>query len=246
MVKLSSFPEPLNALVVGANGGLGRAFVDHLLACPNVATIHAWSRQAGDISDDKVMTATVDITDEGTIAEAARTLGAVHLVIVATGLLHDAATDFGPEKAWRDLDFDKLQRAFAVNAIGPALVAKHVLGRFPKDGRAIFAAVSARVGSISDNRLGGWYGYRASKAALNQMIRSLAIELARTRADAVCAGLHPGTVDTRLSGPFQGNVPDRQLFTPETSTGLMLDVVDGLRPSDTGQMFAYDGRVIQP
>ena len=139
-----------------------------------------------------------------------------------------------------------MQRSFAVNAIGPALVAKHVLGRFPRDERAVFAAISARVGSISDNRLGGWYGYRAAKAALNQLIRSLAIELARTRPEAVCVGLHPGTVDTRLSEPFQGNVPDRQLFTPQASTARMLEVIDNLKSADTGQLFAYDGSVIAP
>ncbi len=246
MANLSSFPDPVNALVVGASGGLGRAFVTHLLASPDVASVHAWSRRRVEINDAKLVAADVDITDEASIEAAARQLGDVRLVIIATGLLHDPQTGFGPEKAWRDLDFDALQRAFAVNTIGPALVAKHVLGRFPRDGRSVFAAISARVGSISDNRLGGWYGYRASKAALNQMIRSLAIELSRSRRDAVCVGLHPGTVDTRLSEPFQGNVAGRQLFTPETSTRRMLAVIDGLGAGDSGQLFAYDGSVIQP
>ncbi len=246
MTRLSSFADPIHALVVGASGGLGQAFVRDLLACPQVETVHAWARQPPDFGNAKVRAARVDITDEATIAAAAKTLRTVHLVVVATGLLHDPETEFGPEKAWRDLDFDQLQRAFAVNTIGPALVAKHVLGQFPRDARAVFAAISARVGSISDNRLGGWYGYRASKAALNQMIRSLAIELARTRGKAVCVGLHPGTVDTRLSKPFQGNVPDRQLFAPAASTAKLLEVIDRLQPDASGRLFAYDGSVIAP
>ena len=134
-----------------------------------------------------------------------------------------------------------LARSFQVNAIGPALVAKHFLPRLPKDRPARFAVLSARVGSIEDNRLGGWYGYRASKAALNMLVRSLAIELARTRPLAVCVALHPGTVDTALSRPFQRNVAAQKLFTPAYAAGRLLDVLDGLGPGDSGGFYAYDG-----
>lgn len=140
-----------------------------------------------------------------------------------------------------ELDFDKLARSFAINAIGPALVAKHILPLLPQDERAVFAAISARVGSIGDNRLGGWYGYRASKAALNQLIKTFSIELARRHSEAVCVGLHPGTVDTALSKPFQGSVPARQLFESDKAARQLLNVLDGLNPSDTGNLFAWDG-----
>ena len=150
MAHLHSFPEQISALVVGASGGIGAAFVRQLLECPRVDTVHAWSRLPADPSHTKLIGDTVDITDEAAIEAAAARLGDVRLVIVATGLLHDDATGLAPEKTWRDLDFDQLQRSFAINAIGPALVAKHVLARFPRDERAVFAAISARVGSISD------------------------------------------------------------------------------------------------
>lgn len=246
MIELASFQKPISALVVGASGGLGRAFVDHLAAAPGIAAVHAWSRSPAGIDNAKVVADTVDVTDETTIADAAARLGDVRLAIVATGLLHDATADLAPEKAWRDLDFHLLARSYAVNAIGPALVAKHVLGRFPRNERAVFAAISARVGSISDNRLGGWYGYRASKAALNQMIRALAIELKRSRPMAVCVGLHPGTVETRLSEPFRGNVAAGKLFSPAQSAGLMLGVLDRLEARQSGGLFAYDGTEIAP
>lgn len=184
----------------------------------------------------------VDITDEASIAAAAPRIGPVDKVIVATGLLHDGAQP--PEKSYRALDPAALARSFAVNAIGPALVAKHVLPLLPRDRRAVFAALSARVGSISDNRLGGWYAYRASKAALNQLIRTLAVELRRTHPLAICVGLHPGTVDTRLSAPFQRGVPD--LFTPERSAAALLGVLDGLTPEQSGRLWAWDGREIAP
>ena len=188
----------------------------------------------------------LDIEDEASIAAAARRVGAggpVDLVIVATGLL--SAAGIAPEKSSRELSADTLARYFAVNTIGPALVAKHFLPLLAR-GPATFAALSARVGSIGDNRLGGWYGYRASKAALNMMVRTLAIELARTRHEAVCVALHPGTVDTGLSQPFQRGVPPRQLFTPQRSAEAMLGVLAGLTPADSGGCFAWDGQRIVP
>jgi NAD(P)-dependent dehydrogenase (short-subunit alcohol dehydrogenase family) len=133
-----------------------------------------------------------------------------------------------------------------VNAIGPALVAKHFLPLLARGRSTAFAALSARVGSISDNRLGGWYGYRASKAALNMLIKTLSIELARTRPEAVCVALHPGTVDTRLSGPFQRSVAPDQLFTPEVSGRHLLRVLERLVPSDSGGCFAWNGKAIDP
>ena len=141
---------------------------------------------------------------------------------------------------------DAYEAVFGINTFGPGLVAKHFLPKMAREGRTVFAALSARVGSISDNGFGGWHAYRASKAALNMLIRNLAIEQARKNDQSICVGLHPGTVDTRLSAPFQGNVPDKQLFSPEQSAGYLLDVIDGLTASDTGRLFDWQGKEIAP
>ena len=188
----------------------------------------------------KLTTTAVDATDEAAIAEAAEALGPVDLVLVSTGMLRDEALGL-PEKAMRALSAEGLMRTFLVNAVAPALVAKHVLPRTPRTGRALFAALSARVGSIEDNRLGGWHAYRASKAALNQLVRTLSVELKRTRPEALCVALHPGTVDTALSKPFQGGVTPERLFAPDRAAGHLLDVLAGLSPEDSGGFFAWDG-----
>jgi NAD(P)-dependent dehydrogenase (short-subunit alcohol dehydrogenase family) len=139
-----------------------------------------------------------------------------------------------------------MARVFAVNTIGPALVAKHFLPLLPRRGRSAFAAISARVGSIGDNRLGGWHSYRASKAALNMLLRNFAIELARRAPDAVCIGLHPGTVDTALSAPFRSRVAPDRLFTPARSAGHLLRVIEQATVADNGHVLAWDGARIPP
>ncbi len=165
--------------------------------------------------------------------------GPVDLVIVATGILHRAS--ISPEKSMREMSANAMAEVFAINTIGPALVAKHFLPQLRRGSKSVFAALSARVGSIEDNRLGGWMSYRASKAALNMLIKTLSIEHGRRRPDSIIAGLHPGTVDTALSEPFQKNVPDGKLFTPAQSADYLLSVIDGLKASDTGGVFAWDG-----
>jgi NAD(P)-dependent dehydrogenase (short-subunit alcohol dehydrogenase family) len=232
-------PATREAVIVGASGGIGRAIADRLEARPDISRVHRLARRTGEI----------DIADEASIAAAAEVVGRearspVGLVFVATGLLH-AADDVKPEKDWRSLDPVALARCFAVNAIGPALVAKHFLPLLPRDERSVFAALSARVGSIGDNNLGGWYGYRASKAALNQFIRTFSVELARKRPRAICAALHPGTVATDLSRPFSGNVSPERLFTPAQSADHLLRVMDGLDVADSGGFFAWDGARIE-
>jgi NAD(P)-dependent dehydrogenase (short-subunit alcohol dehydrogenase family) len=176
------------------------------------------------------------------MAEELRDGAPLRLVIVATGLLH--AADYQPEKTFRSLDPELLARSFRVNAIGPAMIAKHMLPLLPKRGKSIFAVISARVGSIEDNRLGGWYGYRASKAALNQLTRTLAVELRRQKPEAICVALHPGTVDTALSQPFQGGVEGGKLFTPAYAAERMLSVLNDLSAADSGGFFAWDGQPI--
>jgi NAD(P)-dependent dehydrogenase (short-subunit alcohol dehydrogenase family) len=149
-----------------------------------------------------------------------------------------------PEKTYRALSADAFARVFAANTVAPALIAKHMLALMPKAERSVFAALSARVGSISDNRLGGWHAYRASKAALNMLIRNFAIEQARRAPGSICVGLHPGTVDTGLSKAFQGAVPGEKLFTPEQSAGYLLDVIDRLSPEDSGKCFDWAGKEV--
>jgi NAD(P)-dependent dehydrogenase (short-subunit alcohol dehydrogenase family) len=228
-------------VVVGASGGLGRAFVEALMARGS-GPVYGFSRQGGPLGQD-VRAGRLDLTDEASIAAAVQTIAEpVELVIVATGRLHGEG--LAPERSFAALDAAALAQSFAVNTIGPALVAKHLLPRVAKERRAVFAALSARVGSVGDNRLGGWYGYRASKAALNMMIRSLAIELHRTRPQAVCVALHPGTVDTALSRPFQRGVRPEKLFDAAYSAGRCLAVLDGLTPAESGGFFAYDGSPI--
>lgn len=238
--QISSFKSDARVLVVGGQGGIGGALIDQLSSDPLIAELHVWSRQHIEGDDNAIKRVDVDITDETSIAAAAASLEHIDLVIVATGMLH-GRDGTAPEKSWKDLSVGQFTDNFLVNTIGPAMIAKHVLPRFPRRGRAVFAALSARVGSIEDNRLGGWYSYSASKAALNQVIKSLSIELSRLRPDAVCVGLHPGTVDTNLSRPFQANVDAAKLFTQSAAAGHLLKVIDGLTTEDTGGVFAWDG-----
>ncbi len=147
----------------------------------------------------------------------------------------------GPEKSWRALDPVTMSDVFTVNAIGPALIAKHFLPLLRRDRRVVFAALSARVGSISDNQLGGWHSYRASKAALNMLMKNFALELSQHNPHSIVASLHPGTVDTDLSQPFQRNVVGAKLLTPEYCAAALLKVIDGLTPADSGGLFAWDG-----
>ena len=220
------------AVVIGASGGVGAAFVRALEATGRYSVVHALSRSGTGF----------DLEDEASIAAAAAQIAggpAPTLVFVATGVLHHG---FEPERSWRGLDADHLLRDYRINAVGPALVAKHFLPLLPRDRRAVFTALSARVGSIGDNRLGGWHSYRASKAALNMLLRNLAIETARTHPRAVIAGLHPGTVDTGLSAPFQKGVKPEKLFTADHSAERLLAVLDGLTSADSGGVFAWDGQ----
>lgn len=224
----------MKAIVIGASGGIGGALADMLEARGD--TVVRLSRSS---------IPPIDIDDEEGIAGAAAHLSdraPFDLILIATGLLHGPGIE--PEKSLRAVRGDSLDRYFRVNATGPALMIRHFLPLLRRDGRAVMAALSARVGSIGDNRLGGWVGYRASKAALNQIIRTLSIELARTAPSTILVGLHPGTVDTPLSEPFQRNVAPEKLFTPAQSAAALLAVIDGLSSVDSGHVFDWKGELI--
>jgi len=244
---LGSFRKPLNIAVIGASGGIGSAVTGRIASDAPEARIYAFSRRPTTDTRDNVEASAIDLENETSIADAAelcrQQIKHLSATFVVTGLLHDGEM-VKPEKSWKSLRANSLEKAFRINAVGPALVAKHFLPLMRRDSKSVFACLSARVGSIEDNRLGGWYGYRASKAALNMIIKTLSIELARSNPKAVCVGLHPGTVDTALSKPFQRNVRPKHLFTPDRSALALLAVVDNLMPTDTGKIFAWDGEVI--
>lgn len=236
----------MDAVVFGASGGIGSALINELAGRDDIARIHAVSRTAIP-SSDKVVSYTADFLNEDDLARVSSLIkkeGAPELVVIATGILSDGHLQ--PEKTYRHQSLGAFERVFRINTFGPALVAKHVLPIMPRKDRTVFAALSARVGSISDNRGGGWHAYRASKTALNMLMRNYAIEQEFRNSDAIIVGLHPGTVDTDLSKPFQSGLPDGQVITPEKSAHSLLKVIDGLQPEDSGKVFDWLGKEVLP
>ena len=232
-------------MVIGSSGAIGSAFVKALLERNDSISLHAVARTDVAADTTRAVYHKTDFRDEASLQAVAEEIaadGPVDMILVATGLLHDGP--LRPEKALRDISAESLERAYFVNTIIPALALKYFGPLLRREGRAVFAALSARVGSIGDNRLGGWYGYRASKAALNMIIRTACIELARRNPQSIIVGLHPGTVDSKLSKPFQAGVKPAGLFSADHAAGRLLDVIEGLTPEDTGHCFAWDGRRI--
>lgn len=231
-LALQSFPAGYRALVIGASGGIGRALLHQLQADPRCGRALGISRKSAPA---------LDFDDAASIAQAAETLradGPFDLIINAAGVLHGA---FGlPEKRLTELNYARLEQTFRANTFGPALLLAHFIPLLAP-GRAVFALLSAKVGSIGDNRLGGWYAYRASKAALNMLVKTAAIEVARKQPHAVLVALHPGTVDTPLSAPFRG----AEIGQPPADAAVrMLAVLDGLRAADSGGFFSYTGEAL--
>ncbi len=233
MLSLNSFPDQFRAVVIGATGGIGAEVLRYLQNDPRCSHVTGLSR-----STDPA----IDLEDERSIAVAASALadeGPLHLIFDATGLLHDA--EMTPERALKAFDPATALRSFAVNAVGPMLLVKHFHAAMPRSERSVFATISAKVGSIEDNRLGGWYSYRGAKAALNMFLKSASIELARKRPLAVCLALHPGTVETQLSEPFAAG---RERLSAAECAQRLLTVIDAAGVEKNGAFMAYDGQDI--
>lgn len=216
------------ALIIGASGGIGSALAEAL------------SRRGIEVTGLSRSRDGLDVTDEASVARHLGALeGRFELVLVTTGALEIRGAE--PEKTIRELTPSAMADQFALNTIGPAMVLKHAWRLIPRDRRAVIGVLSARVGSIGDNRLGGWYAYRTAKAAVNQIVHSAAIELARSHKQAVCVSLHPGTVRTPFTEKYVGRHPSVPAF--EAAQNL-LSVTDDLSPADTGGFFDWAGKEI--
>lgn len=240
---------PLHVVVVGATGGIGRALCEHLAGRGRRVRLTRLARDPAALSPLSVPVNDIacDIESESSIAAAVASIPrepSPERIWIATGWLHDQ--DYRPEKTFRDLDPVHMLRAYRINAIGPALLLKHLLPLLARERPARIGILSARVGSISDNRLGGWYSYRASKAALNMLIRNFAIELRLRKAPHLVVGFQPGTTDTRLSAPFQRGLKPGQLQTPEFTAEHLMQVLERLDPGDSGGLFDFLGEPFQP
>ncbi|MEL6159168.1 MAG: SDR family NAD(P)-dependent oxidoreductase [Cyanobacteria bacterium J06623_5] len=257
--------NPLNALVVGATQGIGLEFVRQLLSDRRIHHLFATYRLATTATDllalaeshpNQLHCVPMDLTQEAqiisgitTVSErlqdqltgqtAGNTASHLHFVVNCVGLLHNDQQQ--PEKALRQLEAENLVNYFQVNSIGPALLAKHLLPLLKHSEPSLFATISAKIGSIGDNRIGGWYGYRASKAALNMFLRTAAIEYRRRSPKTTIVMLHPGTTDTRLSKPFQRGVPPEKLFSTERTVSQLIQVLSNATQEDSGEFFSWDG-----
>ncbi|WP_447554853.1 SDR family NAD(P)-dependent oxidoreductase [Vreelandella sp. EE22] len=244
---LNYLPDNFTAIVTGANGGIGHAVIQMLLASSQTGSIIAVSRRETDIQDERVTPLVADITTAQGLDALAVTLDGrpLHLLFNTVGTLHDDQRDVRPEKRLEQFDADAFAHVMHVNAATSmrllAVLDASLKGNHP----SIIASLSARVGSISDNGLGGWYSYRASKAAHNMLMKTASIELARLNKQAIVLCLHPGTTDTSLSKPFQARVPEQKLFTPMFVAERLLQVIDQRTPEDTGSFWDWAGEPIE-
>lgn len=233
-------------LVVGSTGAIGQGFVTHMAAHYPNTQLFACGRSVASGTAGQVHYLSCDM-QEGGLATVARHIadhGPLDRVVVATGILHDSQVQ--PEKSLQDLNAAQCLRVFEINTVLPALCLKYFLPLCHKQRRVVFGILSARVGSISDNQLGGWYAYRASKAALNMMIKNAAIEVGRFHPEQYVVGLHPGTVDSGLSAPFQRHLPPGQCRSATEAVAQLTEVMDGLKVGASGRCFDYRGQEVLP
>jgi NAD(P)-dependent dehydrogenase (short-subunit alcohol dehydrogenase family) len=250
--RFSSSPKPARVLVVGASRGIGLALARQLDASPDVESVLAAARRPRDLqpppaAGSRIIPVRIDVEEEASIEAAAREIAGLvsglDLIINCAGLLHDGPR-LQPERRLVHVESANLERLFRVHAVGPLLLAKHLQSLLPRRERGVFASLSARVGSIGDNHLGGWYAYRVSKAAHNMAIKNISIELSRRARGIVCVALHPGTVETDLSQPFVANVRREKLFSPARAARQLLQVIDSRTAEHNGGFFAWDGSEI--
>jgi len=245
------FVQPIRAVVLGARDGIGAALSEHLLALPSVRKVLRTSRNASwtdaVVRPDKEERQVVDLTDDDSIESLAERVALwdqpPNLIVNCTGLLHEE--DMQPERALKQLKRSSMRRAFDVNATGVAMLIHNVLPQMPRDERCVFVSLSARVGSITDNRLGGWFSYRSSKAAQNMILKTASIEAARRWPQLIVLAYHPGTVDTELSKPFSSRVPEHKLFATGLAVEHLCRVIGERTPSDTGGFYAWDGSSVE-
>ena len=227
----------LNVAIFGCSGAIGKALCIEYTNKPNIDNIIAYSRSGEELENNVIKSIKVDYCNEQSLAETASSLQIkLDIIIVAIGALDN------PEKSIRDLSAEKFLDMFNANTIPTALIAKYFLPCLYRDRITKFASISARVGSIQDNELGGWYSYRASKSALNMILKGLSIEQQRSNQDSIIFGLHPGTVDSKLSRPFQKK--NKEYFSPEFSANKLVNVIDTKTVDDNGKIFAWDNTII--
>ena len=235
-----------NIVIIGASGTIGSSLVN--IYKKNLEDkVYAFSRGYNYQRDANVVMDHINILDEESIQKIVAKYfkeKSIDILIVATGLLHNEI--IFPEKSIRDISLEKFQKLFNINTLAPALIFKHFINSISREKRTIFAAFSARVGSISDNKIGGWHSYRASKSALNMIIKNFSIEISRKYKNNIIVGLHPGTVDSKLSKPFQKNVPTEKLFSGEYSASKIIKVLEDLNIQDTGKCFDFNALEIYP
>lgn len=244
--------KQLVVAIVGASGGIGAALLDKLAIRDDVAVIHATffrSPQASSLGSigsfgeaTKVNWSQLDASDEISVKAWLDKIASVDWLINCVGMLHD--TDHGPEKTIRSFNVDHFTASIRTNCLPTLLLGKYALPALRNSENGVFTTISARVGSIEDNHLGGWYSYRASKAALNMSLKGLSIEWQRVARNIRVLAIHPGTTDSRLSKPFQKNVPTDKLFSPDKTAGLLLEQISRAHRLPSGRFIAYDGEEI--
>jgi len=235
-----------NIAIIGSSGAIGNAFVEHYIKDSSVENIFTFSRNATDHVSEKVTSFEIDVESQDSIEKAAGQVKdhIIDRIVIASGILHTES--FGPEKSIKDLNYETFAKVYSINTIGPALIGRYFIPLMNKNEKSVIAFLSARVGSISDNSLGGWYSYRSSKTALNQIVKNFSIELKRINKNAIALALQPGTVESRFSEPFKKNVSKNKLFTPDYSVGLLSQVIESSSLNESGSLLSYDGEIIKP
>ena len=235
-----------NIAIIGSSGAIGNAFVEHYIKDSSVENIFTFSRNATDHVSEKVTSFEIDVESQDSIEKAAGQVKdhIIDRIIIASGILHTES--FGPEKSIKDLNYETFAKVYSINTIGPALIGRYFIPLMNKNEKSVIAFLSARVGSISDNSLGGWYSYRSSKTALNQIVKNFSIELKRINKNAIALALQPGTVESKFSEPFKINVSKGKLFTPDYSVELLSQVIEGSSANESGSLLSYDGKIIKP